>query len=116
MSSSNKYKKEGLRLALTQLPVAVATLGLAALLLLSFYKTDFAAWIFVTIFTVIGCVACVFFSVKTHKVFVSAKEAGCPSSQIPTFAFVLAVLETVVTLGACAIILAGTLYPFLYLV
>ena len=114
MSSLNKYKKESLRYALTELPLAAATLGLAALLLLSFYKSDFSAWIFVAIFAVIGCGACVFFTVKAHKVYVNATDAGLPPEEKPTFALGLAIVETVITLGACAVILIGTLYPFLY--
>ena len=110
----NRYKKEGLRYALTGLPLMVATLGLAALLLLSFYKSDFSAWIFVAIFTVIGCGGCVFFTVKAHKVYLEATENGLKNEEKPAFALGLAIAETVVALGVCAVILIGTLYPFLY--
>ena len=107
--ATNKYSKEGLKLALTQLPVAVATLGLAALLLLSFFKGDFAAWIFVAIFAAIGCGICVFLTAKTHKLYV-----GADAWDKPKFALGLSIFQTVLTLGACAVILVGTLYPFLY--
>ena len=109
MSDKNTYAKRGLRIALTELPIALATLGLVALLLLSFYKGDFAAWIFVAIFTVIGCGACVFFTVKAHKVYVEADE-----TEKPKFALGLCITETVLALGGSFIILIATLYPFLY--
>ena len=89
MSTPNKHSKEGLNLVLSQLPVAVATLAFAALLLLASYKTDFAAWIFVLIFTIIGCGVCVFFSLKSRKLYVSAN-----GTEKPTLALALSLLET----------------------
>ena len=109
MSSMNKSQKEGLRCALTELPVAVATLGVAALLLLSLYKNDFAAWVFIALFTVIGCGACVFFFMKTLTVYKEAKEAGYAPQERPLLALILAIAETAVAILASVILLIVTL-------
>ena len=109
MSTHNQYAKKALNFALTQAPIALATLGLVALLLLAFFKSDFAAWIFVAIFNVIGCAGCVFFTVKAHKVYVEANN-----EEKPSFALGLSIFQTVLALGASAVVLVGTLYPFLY--
>ena len=109
MSSMNKSQKEGLRCALTELPVAVATLGVAALLLLSLYKNDFAAWVFIALFTVIGCGACVFFFMKTLNVYKEAKEAGYAPQERPLLALILAITETAVASLASVILLIVTL-------
>ena len=109
MSSMNKPQKEGLRCALTELPVAVATLGVAALLLLSLYKNDIAAWVFVALFAVIGCGACVFFFVKTLGVYKEAKEAGYAPKERPCLALILAIAETAATILASVVLLIVTL-------
>lgn len=107
MPTTNKNSKEGFHLVLTQLPVAVATLAFAALLLLASHKTDFAAWIFVLIFTVIGCGVCVFFTLKTRKLYLQA------NGEKPTQALLLSLLETGVALLASITFFIITLIQFI---
>ena len=112
MSLQNTPKKEGMRYALTALPVAAATLGLAGLLLLSLFKNDIAAWVFVAIFTAIGCAACVFFLLKTINLYGETKTTGYPAKERPLGGFVLAAAETAVTVLASLVILIVTLCKF----
>lgn len=107
MSTSNKKSKEGMNLVLTQLPVAAATLAFSALLLLASHKTDFAAWIFVLIFTIIGCGVCVFFTLKTRKLYLQA------NGEKPTQALLLSLLETGIALLASLTFFIITLIQFI---
>ena len=108
MPTQNKRNTENLSLVWTELPIAAATLACAALLFLAVHKTDFAAWMFLAILGAIGASACVFFSLKARKEYISAS-----ADEKPKLTLLLSLIATGVTALTFLALFIVTMVQFL---
>lgn len=108
MSPSKNRKTENLSLVWTELLIMAATVACTALFFLALHKKDFAAWIFLAILAAAGSGACVFFSVKARKEYVSAG-----TEEKPKLTLALSVVLTAITTLNFAVFFIITLVQFL---